>query len=196
LRRGGYIDRGGGARLKLIGVRSRYGRFPMIEMQVASIRMGLMSTQRVVILKEKDGDRHLPIWIGISEAESIMIGVQGGEMPRPLTHDLLRSVIEGLGARVESVVVTALRNDTFYANINLIVDGKSLQIDARPSDAIALAVRVEVPIYVEDAVIDTAGIVLTTKEGEEVNISEDELRKLAPFKDIIDNLNLDDLEKS
>ena len=168
----------------------------MIEMQVASIRMGLMSTQRVVILKEKNGDRHLPIWIGISEAESIMIGVQGGEMPRPLTHDLLRSVIECLGARVESIIVTALRNDTFYANINLVVDGKSKQIDARPSDAIALAVRVEVPIFVEDSVIDTAGIVLPTKEGEEVDISEDELRKLAPFKDIIDKLNLDDLEKS
>jgi bifunctional DNase/RNase len=125
-----------------------------------------------------------------------MIGVQGGEMPRPLTHDLLRSVIECLGARVESIVVTALRNDTFYANINLVVDGKNMQIDARPSDAIALAVRVEVPIFVEEAVIDTAGIVLATKEGEEVDISEDELRKLAPFKDIIDTLNLDDLEKS
>ena len=92
--------------------------------------------------------------------------------------------------------MTALRNDTFYANINLVVDGKSKQIDARPSDAIALAVRVEVPIFVEDSVLDTAGIVLSTKEGGEVDISEDELRKLAPFKDIIDTLNLDDLEKS
>ncbi|MFA5368256.1 MAG: bifunctional nuclease family protein [Dehalococcoidia bacterium] len=169
----------------------------MIEMQVASIRMGLMSTQRVVILKEKDGDRHLPIWIGISEAESIMIGIQGGEMPRPLTHDLLRSVIECLGARVDSIVVTALRNDTFFANINLTFDGKNMQIDARPSDAIALAVRVEVPIFVDDAVLDTAGIVLSAKEGQEAaDLSEDELRKLAPFKDIIDTLNLDDLEKS
>jgi bifunctional DNase/RNase len=168
----------------------------MIEMQVASIRMGLMSTQRVVILKEKDGNRHLPIWIGIAEAESIMIGIQGGEMPRPLTHDLLRSMIESLGSRVESIVVTALRNDTFFANINLVLDGNKLQIDARPSDAIALAVRVEVPIYVEDEVIDTAGIVLSAKEGQEVDLSEDELSKLAPFKDIIDTLNLDDFEKS
>ncbi|MEA1959260.1 MAG: bifunctional nuclease family protein [Chloroflexota bacterium] len=166
----------------------------MIEMEVASIRMGLMSTQRVVILKEKTGDRHLPIWIGIAEAESIMIGVQGGEMPRPLTHDLLRSVIDCLGARVKSIIVNDLRNDTFFANINLIVDGKAMDIDARPSDAIALAVRVEVPIYVEDSVLDAAGIVLS--KGDDVDITEDELQKLAPFKDIIDTLNLDDLEKS
>ena len=170
----------------------------MIEMEVASIRMGLMSTQRVVILKEKNGERHLPIWIGISEAESIMIGVQGGDMPRPLTHDLLRSVIEKLGARVESVIVNDLRNDTFYANINMIVDGKNLIIDARPSDAIALAVRVDVPIFVEEPVLKTAGIVLSTKgeKGEVQDISEDDLKKLAPFKDVIDKLNLDDLEKS
>lgn len=167
----------------------------MIEMEVASIRMGLMSTQRVVILKEKNGDRHLPIWIGIAEAESIMIGVQGGEMPRPLTHDLLRSVIECLGARVKSIIVNDLRNDTFFANINLIVDGRAMDIDARPSDAIALAVRVEVPIYVEDSVLDAAGIVLSNK-GDDADITEDELQKLAPFKDIIDTLNLDDLEKS
>ena len=119
---------------------------------------------------------------GISEAESIMIGVQGGDMPRPLTHDLLRSVIEKLGARVESVIVNDLRNDTFYANINMIVDGKNLVIDARPSDAIALAVRVDVPIFVRRAGAENGGVLVPVppkgEKGEVQDISKDVSRSL------------------
>lgn len=167
----------------------------MIEMTIDSIRMSLMNYQRVVILKEKDGERYLPIWIGPAEADSIAIKLQDVQVPRPMTHDLLCSAIEALGARVNSIVVHDLRNDTFYARILLIVDGKDLEIDSRPSDAIALAVRVEVPIYADESVLDKAGILLPPK-GEQDEPSEDELSKLAPFKDFIDTLNMDDLGKS
>ncbi|MCK4963533.1 MAG: bifunctional nuclease family protein [Dehalococcoidia bacterium] len=167
----------------------------MIEMIIDSIRMSLMNYQRVVILKEKDGERYLPIWIGPAEADSIAIKLQDVQVPRPMTHDLLRSAIEALGARVNSIFVHDLRNDTFYARILLIVDGKDLEIDSRPSDAIALAVRVEVPIYADESVLEKAGILLPPK-GEQDELSEDELSKLSPFKDFIDTLNMDDLGKS
>ena len=135
----------------------------MIEMEVASIRMGLMSTQRVVILKEKNGERHLPIWIGISEAESIMIGVQGGDMPRPLTHDMTLSIIKCLGGQVNMAIISNLRNDCFYSDLILTVDNKKVAIDCRPSDAISIAVRANVPIFAEEEVLNAAGIIL--KEG-------------------------------
>ncbi len=167
----------------------------MIEMTIDSIRMSLMNYQRVVILKEREGERYLPIWIGPAEADSIAIRLQDVSVPRPLTHDLLHSVIDVLGARVSSIIVNDLRNDTFYAKILLIVDGKDMEIDSRPSDAIALAVRVEVPIYAEESVLDKAGILLPAK-GENGELSEDELSRLAPFRDFIDTLNLEDLEKS
>ena len=167
----------------------------MIEMTIDSIRMSLMNYQRVVILKEKDGERYLPIWIGPAEADSIALKLQDVKVPRPMTHDLLCSAIEALGATVSSIIVNELRNDTFYARILLIVDGKDMEIDSRPSDAIALAVRVEVPIYADESVLDKAGILLPA-EGQQGELSDDELGKLAPFKDFIDTLNLDDLGKS
>lgn len=167
----------------------------MIEMTIDSIRMSLMNYQRVVILKEKDGERYLPIWIGPAEADSIAIKLQDVQVPRPMTHDLLCSAIEALGARINSIIVNDLRNDTFYARILLIVDGKDMEIDSRPSDAIALAVRVEVPIYADEAVLEKAGILLPA-DGKQGDLSDDELNKLSPFRDFIDTLNLDDLGKS
>ncbi len=167
----------------------------MIEMTIDSIRMSLMNYQRVVILKEKDGERYLPIWIGPAEADSIAIKLQDVELPRPMTHDLLCSAIQALGARINSIVVTELRNDTFYARIFIVVDGKDLEIDSRPSDAIAIAVRVEVPIYADESVLEKAGILLPT-DGKPGDLSDDELNKLSPFKDFIDTLNLEDLGKS
>ena len=167
----------------------------MIEMQIDSIRMSLMNYQRVVILKEKDGERYLPIWIGPAEADSIAIKLQDVDVPRPLTHDLLRSMIDKLGARVSSILVNDLRSDTFFAKIFIVIDGKELEVDSRPSDAIALAVRVEVPIYAEEAVLEKAGILLPA-EGEREELSEEDAKKLAPFKDFIDTLNLDDLGRS
>lgn len=167
----------------------------MIEMQIDSIRMSLMNYQRVVILKEKEGERYLPIWIGPAEADSIAIKLQDVDVPRPLTHDLLCTVIGKLGARVRSILVSDLRSDTFFAKIFVVVDGKEMEVDSRPSDAIALAVRAEVPIYAEEVVLEKAGILLPA-EGDREGMTEEEAKRLAPFKDFIDTLNLDDLGKS
>jgi len=138
----------------------------VIEMVIESIRVSLMNYQRVVILKEKDTERYLPIWIGPAEADAIAVRLQEVQVARPLTHDLLRSVIEALGATVHYIVVTDLANDTFYARVILSVDGRTLEIDSRPSDAIALAVRVQVPIYAEEAVLDKAGVGLDQETAE------------------------------
>ena len=113
----------------------------MIEMVIDSIRVSLMNYHRVVILKEKAVERYLPIWIGPTEADAIAVKLQGAAVPRPLSHDLLHSVIGALGATLSSIVINDLRSDTFYAKIILNVDGGQMEIDSRPSDALALAVR-------------------------------------------------------
>jgi hypothetical protein len=181
--------------------------FIMIEMTIDSIRVSLMNYQRVVILKEKKAGRYLPIWIGAAEADAIAVKLQGVSVPRPLTHDLLSSVIDSLGATLDSVIVSDLKSDTFYAKIILSVDGEQIEIDSRPSDALALAVRANAPIYVEEAVLDKAGILLDeetgkpvleeTEEvsGKEKKISEEEMKKLSAFYDFINTLDLDDFDK-
>ena len=176
----------------------------MIEVAIDSIRVSLMNYQRVVILREKTADRYLPIWIGPAEADAIAAKLQGVKLERPLTHDLLRSTIEALGAKVNSINIYDLKNDVFYAKILLAVDGGQIEVDSRPSDALALAVRVEVPIYVDESVMDKAGILLD-REGkplEEKNIIEgkdkvtdEELKKMSAFRDFIDTLDLDDFGK-
>lgn len=179
----------------------------MVEMVIDSIRVSLMNYQRVVILKEKNSDRYLPIWIGPNEADAIAVKLQGVSIPRPLTHDLLTSVIETLGARIDSITVTDLKNDTFYATIALVVDGKQIDVDSRPSDALALSVRVEAPIFVDDSVLDKAGILLDKDTGKPVfdetmridnkgkQVSDDELKKLSAFSDFIDTLDWEDFDK-
>ncbi|MBI4496290.1 MAG: bifunctional nuclease family protein [Chloroflexi bacterium] len=176
----------------------------MVEMTIESVRVSLMNYQRVVILKEKHADRYLPIWIGPAEADAIAVQLQELRVARPLTHDLLRSVIQALGANVQSIVVNDLNNDTFYARIVLDVDGRHLEIDSRPSDAIALAVRVNVPIFAEEAVLDKAGIVLDPETGkfqaartsEEANapVDEEERQRLSAFADFINSLDLEDFD--
>jgi len=179
----------------------------MIEMSIDSIRVSLMNYQRVVILKEKMAERYLPIWIGPAEADAIAVRLQGVTVPRPLTHDLLHSVIDALGANVNSIIVSDLQNDTFYARIILDVDGKQMEIDSRPSDALALAVRVEAPIYAEEIVLDKAGIVLdketgkpVPQEGETVDsdgkkVSDDDMKRMSAFYDFINTLDLEDFDK-
>ena len=176
----------------------------MIEMIIDSIRVSLMNYQRVVILKEKIADRYLPIWIGPAEADAIAVKLQEVNVPRPLTHDLLRSVIDVLGATIDSIIVSDLKNDTFYAKIILNVDGKQMEVDSRPSDALALAVRVGVPIFAEDMVLDKAGIFLDKETGKPVSqkesekgekVSEDEMKKMSAFYDFINTLDLDDFDK-
>lgn len=175
----------------------------MIEMSVEGIRVSLMNYQRVVILKEKDADRYLPIWIGPAEADAITVRLQEVAVARPLTHDLLRDVLEKLGAEVDSVVVNDLADDTFYARIMLRFNGESLAIDSRPSDAIALAVRAQVPIYAEDSVLERAGVQLD-QEGQPVEakdqpapkkVDEEELQRMSAFRDFIESLDLDDFDK-
>ena len=182
-------------------------RFIMIEMIVDSIRVSLMNYQRVVILKEKITERYLPIWIGANEADAIAIKLQGVSVPRPLTHDLLNSVVDALGATVNSIVVTELKNDTFFAKIILNIDGKQMEIDSRPSDAIALAVRVEAPIYAEEGVLDKAGIMLDKETGKPIpidmeggkasgkEVSEEEMKKMSAFYDFINSLDMEDFGK-
>ena len=170
-------------------------------MTIESIRVSLMNYQRVVILKEKGSDRYLPIWIGPAEADAIAVQLQDVAVARPLTHDLLRSVIDTLGAQVNHILVNDLSNDTFYARIVLDVNGGSMEIDSRPSDAIALAVRAKVPIFAEESVLAKAGVMLD-KDGETVErveqpakIDPAELERMSAFKDFIESLHLDDFDK-
>lgn len=159
----------------------------MIEVKVNSIQASLMSEHRVVILKDVNAEQYLPIWIGPYEAEAIAIRLQNREVARPLTHDLLNNVIAKLGGKVSHIAVTDLHDDTFYSRITVNLDGRQVEIDARPSDAIALAVRANVPIYVEEDVMAQAGIV------PETDITEETDKELTPFRNFIDSLNLDDL---
>jgi bifunctional DNase/RNase len=138
----------------------------MIEMKVESIRVSLMTQHRVVILKELSAERYLPIWIGPFEADAIALELQEVRVARPLTHDLLRSVIYELGATVTHVLINELRDDTYYARIVLDVRGRHAEIDCRPSDAIALAVRVKSRIFVEDEVLDRAGMTLESRPAD------------------------------
>jgi uncharacterized protein len=174
------------------------------ELSIESIRLSLMNYQRVVILREKDTDRYLPIWIGPAEADAIAVRLQDVAVARPLTHDLIRNLIEQLGGRVAYIVVSDLSNDTFFARIILDVNGETVEIDSRPSDAIALAVRVDAPIYAEDSVLDRAGVMLdedgeaadgTASEGARPVVDPAELEKLGAFKDFIEGLDLDDFDK-
>ena len=179
----------------------------MIEMVIDSIRVSPMNNQRVVILKEKAAKRYVPIWVGHAEADAIAVKLQGATLPRPLSHDLLHSVIGALGATLNSIVINDLKSDTFYAKIILNVDGGQMEVDCRPSDALALAVRAEVPIYAEEAVLDKAGIMLEKETGKpiptgkelegakEAEVGEDELRRMSVFRDFINTLDLDDFDK-
>ena len=168
----------------------------MVEMTIDSIRVSLMNYQRVVILKEKGTNRYLPIWIGPAEADAIAVKLQNVELSRPLTHDLLQSVISALGASVEYIVVSGLKEDTFYARLALSIDGGALDIDSRPSDALALAVRVGAPIYAEESVLEKAGIILDEETGKpEGKVDEQELQGLSAYKDFINTLDLEDFRK-
>lgn len=169
----------------------------MVEVTVDSIRVSLMSTHRVVILKDVESERYLPIWIGPCEADAITVELQEVEVARPLTHDILKTVIDALGGTVLRVEISDLKNDIFYATLFIDAKGKLIEIDARSSDALALAVRAKVPVYVQDAVMDKAAIVPEAEvegeaEGEAPEAGEE---KLSAFSDFVDSLNFDDVDK-
>ncbi len=167
----------------------------MIEVVIDSIRVSLMSQHRIVVLKDSNSDRYLPIWIGPCEADAITTELQ--EMPpqRPLTHDLLKNVIGELGGEVVHILVSDLRNDVYYARVVVDVDGKQIEIDSRPSDAIALGVRVKAPIFVADTVMEKAAI-QPDDDIEEQALQEDDAdavdeSQLSAFTDFVDELDLD-----
>ena len=175
----------------------------MIETVVESIRVSLVTQHRVVILKEVQGERHLPIWIGAYEAEAIAMELQGVTAARPLPYDLMKSMIGDMGGAIDRIVVTDLTQDVFYARIVIQQNGRSVEIDSRPSDAIALAVRARVPILVDEAVMERAGVTLGEGDGEEeAGVASDsepgervDEERLAVFRDFINTLDLDDFDK-
>ena len=175
----------------------------MREVDVMGVRVEMPSNQPIVLLREVAGDRYLPIWIGPMEADAIAVRLQDVSVARPMTHDLLRNTIEQLGGHVVHIIVNDLMNDTFFARIVLDVHGETMEIDSRPSDAIALAVRVEAPIFVEESVLDRAGVVLDEDEGapeaaepsrQSRVLDPAELERLGAFKDFIEGLDLDDFD--
>jgi hypothetical protein len=176
----------------------------MVEVVIDSIRVSLISQQRIVILREVDADRYLPIWIGIYEAEAIALALQDVEVARPLTWDLLKNIFTIMDARILRVEVTSLHDDTYYGNIVAEVDGRKIDIDSRPSDAIALAVRAHVPILVSRPILESVGVVpeediqeSTEVPGQksEAPASEINDENLSVFKDFLENLDIDDEEK-
>ena len=169
----------------------------LIEVSVDSIRIHMPTAQHLVILKEKEADRYLPIWIGSSEAQAIATKISGNTLGRPLTHDLMASFCSDLGISIKRIVVTKLADQVYYARLYVKQNGRDLDFDARPSDAIALAVRVECPIFVASEVMESAGIVPEAdeldgdKEKVENTVVDDE--RLAVFRDFVNSLDLPEL---
>jgi bifunctional DNase/RNase len=151
------------------------------EMVVESVRVHMLSSQHVVILRDTAHDRYLPIWIGPWEANAIAMRLQGVTPERPMTHDLFSQALSELGVTLKRIIVSDLAEDTFRARLLLQVDGRELDLDARPSDAIALAVRLGVPIFATDSVLDRAGVVPEGADEE----------KLSVFRDFVNSLNVD-----
>jgi uncharacterized protein len=168
----------------------------LIEVAVDSIRVHMPTGQHVVILKEKNADRYLPIWIGPFEANAIALKITGVSPDRPITHDLMASTMSELGIGIAKIVVSSLSDEVFYARIHMRQDGKEIDVDARPSDAIALAVRLECPIFVAEEVFEKAGVIPEKDEEETGAQSGTELdeERLAIFRHLVNTeLDLPDL---
>jgi uncharacterized protein len=151
------------------------------EMVIYGVSFDMVGKQPIVLLKTAEGNRFLPIWIGHNEAAAILMKLQGASTPRPLTHDLVTEILGQLDAQVVRIIVTELRENTFFAEITVQQDGAEIQIDSRPSDAIALALRADAPIYAADEVIEESAIEF---EGEEV----DEEAIVSEFKSFLDQV--------
>lgn len=176
----------------------------MIEVVIDSVRVHLLTPQRVVVLKQVDSERYLPIWVGPYEAEAITVALQEVQMVRPLTHDLLKNVFGAFNAKIVRVEIIKLQEEIFYGNIAALVNGHEINLDSRPSDAIAIAVRAHVPILVHPSVMEEAGIVPEQDlpegtpppvEGAPVLLSEEGSKRLSVFEDFLGKLDLDKLDK-
>lgn len=172
----------------------------MIEVEIDSVRVSLTNQQRIVILKQINRERYLPIWIGLYEAEAITIALQDIQVARPQTHDLLKTLIQALNAKLLQVEINSLSDDVFYGNLILEINGQERQIDCRPSDALALAARSHVPILVSSDVLIQAGISpeediseAETDKTEEESQFKLENQDLDVFEDFLKNFNIDDL---
>ena len=152
----------------------------LIEMSIKGLMVDPITNMPIVILKDKEGERVLPIWVGIFEANAIALQIENIATPRPMTHDLLRNIITDLDGRVDRIVVSDLKENTFYAIVHLTVRGERIAVDARPSDAIALALRTRAPIFVEDTVIDHAKTVDFTTEKADADRLHKWLESLDP----------------
>lgn len=181
----------------------------MIETVVESVRVQMNTQNRVVFLKERHGDRHLPIWIGDFEAQAIVIELQGVESPRPLPYDVMRALLAELGGNVERILIVDLSHDVYFARIVISAGDRQVEIDARPSDAIALAVRSGAPILVDENVMERAGVSLESEDeaGEDgprdaqgdrperaEGVSVDDER-LSIFRDFINTLDIEDPDR-
>ena len=157
----------------------------MQEMVIYGVSFDLVGKQPIVLLKTADGNKFLPIWIGHPEAAAILMKLQGAATPRPMTHDLLTDMLEKLEARVIRIAVTELRENTFYAVVTVAVNGSEIEIDSRPSDAIALAVRADAPIFADDSVIEESAI-----EFEHEDVNQEEV--VEEFKKFLDEVTPED----
>ena len=160
----------------------------MHEMLIYGVSFDLVGKQPIVLLKTADGNKFLPIWIGHPEAAAILMKLQSQAPPRPMTHDLLSDMLEQLGAQVIRITVTELRENTFYAQITVAQDGAEIEVDSRPSDAIALAIRAEAPIFAANQVIEESAIEF---EGEDVDQEQLEA-EVAKFKHFLDEVSAED----
>jgi bifunctional DNase/RNase len=154
----------------------------MIEMELTGVRVELPTNQPIVLLRERGGERYLPIWIGASEAAAIALSLQGVVTPRPMTHDLMKNILDDLSVQPNRIVVTELRDSTFYATIELQRGNDRYEVSSRPSDAIALAVRMEIPIFANEDVLEEAAILIPGDEDEEVE----------KFREFLDNVTPED----
>jgi uncharacterized protein len=156
----------------------------MIELQLVGVRVELPSNQPIVLLKESEGERYLPIWIGAVEATAIAFALQGIQTPRPMTHDLMRDVLTEAGVDVERILISELIEQTFYAIIRMNTGQGTSEVSSRPSDAIALAVRINAPIFASEEVLDQAGIEL--KDAEETEVEK--------FREFLDQVSPEDFQ--
>jgi hypothetical protein len=161
----------------------------MRKMVIYGVSSDMVGKQPIVLLKTEDGNRFLPIWIGQPEAAAILMKLQGASPPRPMTHDLLSEMLGQLDAKVVKIAVTELKENTFYAMITLAVGGSEIEIDSRPSDAIALAVRAEAPIYAAETVVDENGIEFEQEDANQEEIVEE-------FRRFLDDVSPEDFSKS
>ena len=160
----------------------------MVEMSIYGVSFDLVGKQPIVLLKTAEGNKFLPIWIGHPEAAAILMKLQSASTPRPMTHDLVTDMLDQLGAQVIRITVTELRENTFYAQITVQQDGSEVEIDSRPSDAIALAIRADAPIFAADEVIEESAI-----EFEGDDISQEDLEKeVSKFKQFLDHVSPDE----